>query len=432
MQRREFIHWSGTMASGALGTLALPTSVRAALAESIDVDLPVPSADVARDEAYWARVRKLYDVDASMLDLDHGNSGLTPRRVLERYLRDARLLNSAPNVHFRRLMSDNGMSESVHGFLGVKAPDAVALLPNATQALNTVLRGFPLDRADEVLVSNHEYPDMVATLHARAKREGIVVRTVNVPGRDADSAAFVRALEMAVTERTKLALLSHVSAWNGEVLPIAEACTALRARNVATCVDAAQSAGFLDVNFSALGCDFLALSWHKGMCAPISTGALAMRQRWFGVVEPLHPPTFDVGNYPMAMYAWTGTANLAAYVAIPTAISVQREIGIANKDTRLRYLAAYWQSRLARIPRIRLLTPSSPGRSMGFAAFAIEGMPSKTVADALRERHRINVQSKAERPYKPFPEAVRVTPQPYTTLRELDRFVGAVISLARA
>jgi selenocysteine lyase/cysteine desulfurase len=82
--------------------------------------------------------------------------------------------------------------------------------------------------------------------------------------------------------------------------------------------------------------------------------------------------------------------------------------------------------------QLRLLTPSLPARSMGFAAFAIESMPSKTVADRLRERHRINVQSKAERPYKPFAEAVRVTPQPYTTLRELDRFVGAVISLATA
>jgi len=432
MQRREFFHWSGTMVTGALGASALPACIDAPLTEPIDLDPPSPTADVARDEAYWARVRRLYAVDPSMLDLDHGNSGLTPRRVLERYLRDARLLNSAPNVHYPRLMRDDSMYETINRFLGVQAPDDVALVPNATQGLNTVLRGFPLDRGDEVLVSNHEYPDMIATLHARAKREGIVVRTVNVPARDADSSEFVRSLEGAVTARTKLALLSHVSAWNGEVLPIADACAALRVRNVATCVDAAQSAGFLDVSFGALGCDFMALSWHKGMCGPIATGALAMRQRWIGVVEPLHPPTWDVGKYPIEQYAWTGTANIAGYAAIPTAISVQQQIGIGSKHARMRYLADYWQYRLARIPRIRLLTPSSPARSMGFAAFAIEGMPSKTVADRLRERHRINVQSKAERPYKPFAEAVRVTPQPYTTLRELDRFVGAVISLATA
>lgn len=431
MKRREFFHWSGTMATGALGASALPAWIGAALTEPIELNLPSPTADVARDEAYWARVRKLYAVDPSMLDLDHGNSGLTPRRVLERYLRDARLLNSAPNVHAPRL-SDDRMYETITRFLGVQAPDDVALVGNATQGLNTVLRGFPLDRGDEVLVSNHEYPDMIATLHARVKREGIVLRTVNVPARDVDSAEFVRALEGAVTARTKLALLSHVSAWNGEVLPVADACAALRVHNVATCVDAAQSVGFLHVNFGAIGCDFMALSWHKGMCAPIASGALAMRQRWIGVVEPLHPPTFDVGKYPMVQYTWAGTANLAAYAAIPTAISVQRQIGIVSKHARLRYLADYWQSRLARIPRIRLLTPSLPARSMGFAAFAIEGMRSKTVADRLRERHRIIVQSKAERPYKPFAEAVRVTPQPYTTLRELDRFVGAVISLATA
>ena len=431
MQRRTFLRRTGALAATAMGTPALSAAVGATSVESIDVDLPAPRADVARDEAYWARVRRLYDVDPSLLDLDHGNSGLTSRRVLERYVRDVRLLNSAPNVHYPRLMSDTQTYETINGFLGVQAPDDVALVPNATQALNTVLRGFPLDRGDEVLVSNHEYPDMVATLHLRAKREGIVVRTVDVPDPDADIAAFVDALAQAVTTRTKLALLSHVSAWNGEVLPVADACTALRAQGVATCVDAAQSTGYLDVNFSALGCDFLALSWHKAMGAPIATGALAMRQRWMGIVEPLHPPTWDISKYPIDAYAWTGTANLAAYAAIPTAIAVQRQIGIANKLARQRYLGDYWQSRLGRMPRVHLLTPSSPSRSMGFASFMVEGIPSKAITRRLREQHGVNVQSKAERPYRPFAEAVRVTPQPYTTLPELDRFVKAVVSVMR-
>ena len=107
------------------------------------------------------------------------------------------------------------------------------------------------------------------------------------------------------------------------------------------------------------------------------------------------------------------------------AISVQQQIGIANKYARLRYLAEYRQSRVAATPRIRLLTPSSPARSMGFAAFAVDGMPGKTVTDRLRERHRVNVQSKAEPPYKPFREAVRVTPQPYTTVGETRSVCGS-------
>jgi selenocysteine lyase/cysteine desulfurase len=233
-------------------------------------------------------------------------------------------------------------------------------------------------------------------------------------------------MEAAITSRTKLALISHVSAWNGEVLPVTEVCAMLRRRNVASCVDAAQSVGYLDVNFSSIGCDFLALSWHKAIGAPIATGALAMRQKWFGVVQPLHPPTWDVGKFPIEMYAWTGSVNLAAYSGVPVAIGVQRQIGIANKLTRSRYLGEYWQSRLARVARIRLLTPTSAARSMGFASFAVEGMKSSAVVKQLHDKYQINVQSKAERPYKPFPEAIRVTPHPYTTLKELDRFVAAV------
>jgi selenocysteine lyase/cysteine desulfurase len=430
MQRRDFLRWSGTAATGAFGLATLPGTLQAALTEPLDLGLTPPAADVARDEGYWARVRSLYPVDPSLLDFDHGNSGHTPVRVLDRYLRDARLLNAAPNVHYPRFMSNEAMYTTISAFLGAR-PEEVALVPNATQALNTVLHGFPLQRGDEVLVSNHEYPDMVATLQQRAKREGIVVRTVPVPPADADGATFVRALGAAVTPRTRFALLSHVSAWNGEVLPVADACSMLRARNVATCVDAAQSVGFLDVNFGAIGCDFLALSWHKGMCAPIATGALVMKPRWFGVLMPLHPPTWDVGKFPIEQYAWTGTANLAGYAAIPTAISVQQQIGVANKRARLEYLGSYWQSRLARLPRVRLLTPSAPARRMGFASFAIDGIPSKQVAQRLHDQHKLVVQSKAERPFKPFAEAVRVTPQPYATLRELDRFVAAVTAVAR-
>ena len=117
MQRRTFLRRTGALAATAMGTPALSAAVGATSVESIDVDLPAPRADVARDEAYWARVRRLYDVDPSLLDLDHGNSGLTSRRVLERYVRDVRLLNSAPNVHYPRLMSDTQTYETINGFL---------------------------------------------------------------------------------------------------------------------------------------------------------------------------------------------------------------------------------------------------------------------------------------------------------------------------
>lgn len=140
------------------------------------------------------------------------------------------------------------------------APEEVAFTPNATFGLNTILHGFPLQRGDELLVTNHEYPDMIETIPQRGKREGIVMRAVNVPLPGEDRSSLVNRINQAITPRTRLILISHVSAWSGEMLPIQEVTQAARRRNVAVLVDAAQSVGLLDVNFAHIGADFLATS----------------------------------------------------------------------------------------------------------------------------------------------------------------------------
>jgi len=241
---------------------------------------------------------------------------------------------------------------------------------------------------------------------------------------------LVTRVERAITPRTKLMLVSHVSAWTAEILPVAELCTAARSRGIAVLVDAAQSVGYLDVKFRAWGCDFVGMSLHKGMGAPIATGVLLVRKDWFGRVEPLHPPTWDISKYPIDQYSWTGTANVAASAAIPEAIAVQRGIGLARKCARLRYLASYWHERVRNLRGVQILTPETPSRSFGFSSFAIDGVPSRDVEERMRRQHKILVQDKASRPFRPVDNAVRVSPQPYTTPQELDRLVRAIAEIA--
>jgi selenocysteine lyase/cysteine desulfurase len=383
-------------------------------------------ARAAGDEAFWAQVRALYAPDASLLDLDHGNSGAVPTAVIDAYLQRARQLNRAPNAHYPLLSGGEALYERIASWLGASL-DVIALLPNATTGLNTVLHGFPLQRGDEVLVTDHEYPDMVETLHQRAVRDGIVIRTVRVPSVDAPAGAMVDAVRGALTPATKLLLVSHMSAWNGEVLPVAAISALCRARGVAVLVDAAQSVGHLPIAFDTWGCDFLALSFHKAAGAPLATGALLMRREWIGRVAPLHPPTWDYGPYPIDQYAWIGTTNVAAH-----AIALQERIGLARKRARLMYLASYWHARARDIRGFRVLTPQQPERHIGYSSFAIAGVPSKVVAKRLRDDFQIQVQDKASRPYRPYDNAVRVTAQPYTSLAELDRFVTALREVARA
>lgn len=141
----------------------------------------------------------------------------------------------------------------------------------------------------------------------------------------------------AISSRTKLLLISHLSAWSGEVLPVKEVGVAARAKGVAVLVDAAQSVGLLDVKFNEMQCDFLAASLHKWLASPMGTGALIMRPEHLGNVLPLHPPLWDTSKYPTDLYEWTGTFNMAAYASVADALAffTDSRCGSADQPARI-------------------------------------------------------------------------------------------------
>ena len=432
LDRRSFLRLGG--AAGAALTMS-PAALTVAGAAEMPSYAQLPAwspARAASSESFWRQVRALYAPDPSIIDFDNGNSGAAPTPVIEAYVRRARSLCAAPNVHYSRLSSDTGNAHYTRtAALLHTTIDELAMVLNATSGLNAIIHGFPFVSGDEIIVTNHEYPDMVDTLHRRAKRDGLVVRTIAVPGVEEDRLALVARFRATVSSRTKLLLLSHVSAWNGEILPVPELCAEARAHGIAVLVDAAQSVGYLDVHFADWGCDFLAASMHKGLGAPHATGVLVVRKDWIGKIEPLHPPTWDISKFPVDQYGWTGTANVAAQATLADAIVALERIGMARKRARLMHLASEWQALAHDIKGFQLLTPPPGARSFGFCAFALDHMPSKVVAERLRKEFRIVVQDKASRPYRPFNNAVRVTPQPFASLAEMQQLVVALRMIAR-
>ncbi len=353
--------------------------------------------------------------------------------MFDAFVARARRLSHAPAAGFGEMWEkelDAVARPALAQYLGT-VRERLAFTANATSALNTVLHGFPLERGDEVLVTDHEYPDMVETLRQRARRDGVVLRVVRVPDVAQDPLALVSRVAEAIGPRTRLLLISHISAWSGAILPVAEVTTLARARGVAVVVDAAQSVGILDVRFDALGCDFLGASLHKGLAAPMPTGVLLMRPEHAGKVAPLHPPSWDTSQHPMDLYEWSGTFNMAALATIKEALDFQRLLGAERKRARLRQLGTYWQDALAGVGGVRLLTPRAADRWCGSAAFTIDGVDSAPLAKHLRARRAISVQDKAGA-HSPFPSAIRVSPGAHTTFRELDRLVEAVRAVARA
>lgn len=430
MERREFFKRTGGVAALGLWGSLLPGSA-AALGDVLQVDAVAEPAEFASDETFWRKIRGFYSPPADFLDLDHANTSPTSSTVLDAFLRRSKELTQAPAERFvKQLMETGSFRAELAKLLGTQE-NHFALTQNATVALNTVLHGFPLRAGDEILVTDHEYPDMVEVVLQRTKRDGVVMKTVEVPGVEADKIELVERVRKAITPKTKLLLISHVSAWSGEVLPVAEVTKVARERGVAVLVDAAQSVGMLDVNFETIGCDFLATSLHKWLGGPIATGVLVMKPEHVGKVWPLHPPSWDTTQFPMDLYEWSGSINIAANASIGEAIAFQKMLGAERKLARMRYLGNYWQERLRKVPGVKILTPNQADRSFGVASIAVDGIPSSSLARYLRTEKRVLVQDKSGR-HSPFTNAMRVSPGLYTTPGELDRFVAAVKEVAAA
>lgn len=429
MHRRDFVRFSGiAVAGGVSGQLK---SGYASNLESLVAGESVTSPDVlAEDDAFWMRVRGSYVTTADLVDLDNANTAPTPVPVFEGYVRHGRRLRHAPAEGFGKMWDDQVQvaRKRLAAYLGAD-PARLVFTLNATVALNTVLHGFPLERGDEVLVTDHEYPDMIETIQQRVRREGIVLRVVKVPTPSEGRLALADRVASAVSPRTRLMLLSHVSAWSGEVLPIREVTAVARAKGVAVLIDAAQSVGLLDVDFRQIGCDFLGTSLHKWLSAPMGTGALLMRPEHFGKVVPLHPPSWDTTKYPTDLYEWTGTFNIAAYAAVADALDFLLVLGPDRKRARVRHLGQYWQAKVAEVPGVTILTPRDGVRSFGIASMMIDEVSSDTLAKHLRTKGLL-VQDKAGR-HSPFRNAIRVSPGVYATHAELDRFVSAIRNVAK-
>lgn len=429
MERRNFLQIAGVGVAGAL-TACGSYPKRALTIGEVKAEI---TALTGSESEFWHRVRSFYVPPTEYVDLDHANTSPTPQPVFDAFIEHARRLSVAPAGRFGKMWTevlDEIARPAVASYLGTE-PTHLAFMANTTAALNTVLHGFRLRRGDEILVTDHEYPDMIETVLQRAKRDGIVMRTVRVPAPDEERLSLVTRVAEAITPRTRLLLISHVSAWSGEVFPVTEVTAAARARGVAVLVDAAQSVGILDVDFNAIGCDFMGASFHKGLGAPLPTGVLIMRPERLSEVLPLHPPSWSTPQYPMYDYEWSGTFNMAGLSSLTDALLFQQALGADRKRARLRLLSEYWQDRIRDLPGALMLTPRDPERWFGPASFAMEGTASKTLAKYLRLQRGILVQDKAGR-HSPFANAIRVSPGAHATISELDRLVLAVGEVSRS
>ena len=391
-------------------------------------DATRPAGAIARDESYWRWVQAAFDVDRSILNLNNGGVCPAPRLVMDAVKRYLDYSNLAPAYTMWRHLEPNieTVRTELARMLGADREE-VAITRNASESLQILQFGLDLRPGDEVILTEHTYPRMKNAWFQRQRREGIRVKIVPVPTPLMDPDDFVNRYLDAITPRTRALLISHVVNITGQILPVGPICREATRKGIFTIVDGAHAFAHFPFTIDDLHCDGYGTSLHKWLYAPIGTGMLYVRRDRIKNVWPLMAATPEQDDN-IRKFEEIGTHPAALHNAIADAIFFNRRIGIEQKAARLRYLNLRWARRIRHLPGVQFMTDLDRADAWyGILVVNIEGIPPEKLQQYLWNKHRIYVVAiKHER----F-EGIRVTPNVYTTLDEIDRFGDIMEAIAR-
>jgi len=391
------------------------------LAAGSETQGALPEA-VAADEAYWREIQQAFTVNRSYVNLNNGGVCPSPRVVQEAMKRYLDLSNEAPVYTMWQMLEPQ--VESVRRALAAEFgcdAEEMAITRNASESLEAVQLGLDLKPGDEILTTTHDYPRMLTTFRQRERRDGVVLRTIPFPVPPPSLDELHARFERALTPRTRVILVCHITNLTGQIFPVKQICRMGRERGIEVIVDGAHAFAHFPFTLADLDCDYYGTSLHKWLFAPHGTGFLYVRRSKIPRVWPLMAaePKQDAD---IRKFEEIGTHPAANHNAIAAALVFHRGIGGERKAARLRYLRDRFLRRLAQSPRVRVHTSFDPQMSCGIGNLQVEGVDSVTLAKHLFDSRRIIVVPIKHAEF----EGLRVTPCVYTTTDEVDRFAEAV------
>lgn len=336
--------------------------------------------DAARDEQeYWRAVREAFLVPADRIYLNVATLGVPPRPVVDAVEEHGRRVAESypPGVRW------DALKEAVGALLNGD-PDGFAFPRNTTEAMNFVANGLELGPGDEVLTTLHEHIGGLCCWQLLAARRGIALRQLElpVPAKDADE--LVEVFRRAISPRTRVISVSHLTFTNGTVLPVQRIAALCRERGIICVVDGAHPPGMMRVDLRAMDADFYASSPHKWLNAPQGTGLLYMREEWRTRLWPtLASGGWDDVALGAHRFNHLGSLDESRLAGLAAALAFHDTIGAERVAARVRTLRRRIIDGLSDDARVRIVSPFDDEVGAGMVSFSVDGIDSPALQRRL-------------------------------------------------
>ena len=419
ISRRTFLR-AGT--SGAVAMTAFTNESLSRVAAAAARAAETPAADVAKDETFWREIQQAFTLDRTIINLNNGGCCPSPRVVHEALKRYLDVSNQAPVYHMWQILEPNieGVRRRLASSFGCD-PEELAITRNASEALQIAQLGIDLAPGDEVVTTNQDYGRMLDTWDQRARRDRITVRKIAFPVPPPSMDDLADRLISAIGPRTRVLHFCHITNLTGQIFPVKQICDAARAKGVKTIVDGAHAFAHFPFTLADLGCDYYGTSLHKWLLAPIGTGFLYVRREHIEPLWSLTPAPAGRAK-DIRKFEEIGTHPAANHNAIAEALTFHEGIGIERKAARLRYLRNRWAERLKGTGRFRIHTSLDPAQSCAIGTVQVLGVETGKAVQQLWEKWRIIATPINHAEYT----GLRITPNVYTTIEEIDTFAAAL------
>ena len=419
MNKRQFIK------DIVLTSIATPLGI-AGMAKSFEQKAHLPATVLAKDEDFWTGIRNQYLLKPDYINLENGYYNFLPQPILNKFIEHIKEVNYQGSYYMRTVQFDNkkNIAARLAGIAGCQAEELV-ITRNTTESLDLVIGGFDWKTGDEAIMAVQDYGAMLDMFDQIQNRYGVVNIKLSVPNHPKNDEEIVNLYASAVTPKTKVLFVSHMINITGQVLPIRKICDMAHAKGVQVIVDGAHAFAHIKFRIDELQCDYYAAALHKWLSTPLGAGLLYVKK---DNVKNLWPLLADGEKdlNKINRLNHIGTHPVHTDLTINDCMDYYEMIGAERKEARMYFLQNYWTSKVRNLPKIIINTPADASRSCGIANVGIEGILPSDLAKRLMTEHKV------------FTVAIdyanvrgcRITPNVYTTTKELDSFVQALKTMS--